>query len=337
MTLLPPTTAPALSHRRRLALTWALLVACLVAALHGADPAMAGSVASDVPRSGPAAQIPEVPARGEDRSIRVQDDADVLTDEQEEDLNGDLARLRNLGVEALVFTRETAANGERSQEFADQLRTTWGVETHPGADNGIVYLITVDPSNPESSTVVASTGENTFPIRQLDAARLQEIVETEMQPAVANEDIVTALNFGIRRVINYADYTPPDPRPLTPTQDRLNGIGTILGAIVLQAAIVGFFLVPGIREHRLTLTPSTKSLAIYAIALAGLAVATGLISIAGRSGFGSLAALVTVVWACCGVPLLGEWLSRRSDPDPGSDEVPDQATSNLGTMGVANG
>jgi len=253
------------------------------------------------------------PERDEDREIRVYDKADILTDAQEESMENDLDRANGAGVEVLVYTRISDDSREDSQVFADQLRAEWGVESGVGDDDGLVYLVSVGSAASEMDSIVVSTGGNTFPIRQLDKATFEGIFDNEVTPQIEDGEFNRALLFGIRRVLNFAEYSPPDPSPLTPVQDHFRLAAAILAAGLLQLAVIGYFLVPALRERRLSFVPATRSLAIYATVLGALGVGTGIVAIAGRSTFGSLTSLGVVIWAGCIVPLLIGYRSRRRE------------------------
>jgi uncharacterized membrane protein YgcG len=265
-------------------------------------------------------QEQEFPTRDQDLDRRVYDTANILSSEEETSLERELVRARSLGVEILVYTRVSADPIDESQAFADRLRTEWEVESAPGADDGLVYVATIQGADSliaESAvqdldpSIVASTGTNTLPIRQLDQDGFQNVVDNEMNPALADGEFNLSILYGVRRVINHAEYSPPEPAALSPTQSRLNTASRILAAGLVQIAAIGYFLVPVITEKRLTLIPSTRSLGIYAMVVGVASVLVGLVSIAGRSTSGSLTALALLIWAGCAVPLLIGLLSRR--------------------------
>lgn len=246
-----------------------------------------------------------IPERDEDRSIRIYDTAELLSDRQEESLTKDLNRSAQVGVEIIVYTRTSTDTEKQSQAFADQLRSRWAVESAPDANNGLVFLVTVNEDNPKANTILMASGSETFPIRQLDQAALQGVLDTQMKPALQKGDVHVALAFGIRKVINQAEYSPPNPAPLTDTQQQLNKVARILGAVLIQVAVAGYFLVSITREGRLTWLPNRSSLTFYAVVIIALAIATGVVAIAGRNGLGAIAALATFTWGAAGVPLIG--------------------------------
>jgi len=287
-----------------------ILAACVIllfagAPLVGTSPVFAQDSGNDGATT--------LPDRPDNREIRVFDNAGVLEEEDRESFEGDLARARGLGLEFLIYTRVSTDSSDQSQRFADQLRSEWAVETSDGADDGIVYVITLPESGAETGIVTMSTGENTFPIRQMDAETLQRIVDSEVAPRVEEGNFLEALYFGIRPVINYAEYTPPDPEPRTSRQETLDKLAKVMAAMLVQVTILGYAIVPVIRERRFTFAPSIRSLAFYGLAVGALGVVTGIVAIAGHSPWPALASLAVVVWAAMGVPLVAGWLNRRRE------------------------
>jgi uncharacterized membrane protein YgcG len=255
-------------------------------------------------------QSSTIPERLDDRSVRVYDTARVLTEDEVKSLEGDMERARTVGIEMLVYTRRSADTEPQSEAFADALRTQWGVASNQDADDGIVYLLTINPTDPERSAVTVSTGERTLPIRQMDQAALQAVIDDDMMPRIEDKEYADALYFGVRRVLNFAEYSPPEPKPLTSRQDALGKAANILAAGLVQVTLIGYLLVAVIREGRIALVPNRRSLAIYAVSIGALAVVTGIIAIAGRNPTGALVALAVTLWAAFGVPLV----AGRSGP-----------------------
>lgn len=299
-----PVTTCAFAHARLL-LAWTLTVSAML--LSGAGwvmPAQASPASFPSGASLASLQAEDFPERHPNRIGGVYDTVDILTTAQEKAIQTDIDRASRLGIEMLVYTRMSEDSAAESQEFANRLNAEWNVESAEGANDGLVYLVTVNPREPETNSVVISAGEAALPIRQLDGDDLQRILETEMAPEVADGEFNTAIQFGLRRVLNAAEYSPPAPEPLSAAQQSLNKAATILGAALLQYAVLGYFVVAIIREQRFTVAPSSRSLAIHAICLSVASVIVGSVASAGRSAFGSLAALATLLLAACLIPIL---------------------------------
>jgi uncharacterized membrane protein YgcG len=245
-----------------------------------------------------------------DPEQRLFDNANLLTEDQDKSFEGDLARASGLGIEMVVFTRVATDDEQASQAFADQIRSSWQVESEPGANDGIVILLTYDFSNLKNHSIVVSAGDNAFPIRQLTADGYESILNDEMRPELEAGNFDFALMYGVRRILNYAEYSPPNPAPRTDRQVNIGNLAAIAAAVTLQATVLGFVIAGALSRHRLTFRPSPRALAWYGLALAGTAAITGVLGIAGRNGPATLIALAVFVWACVGVPLIATLDSR---------------------------
>jgi uncharacterized membrane protein YgcG len=247
----------------------------------------------------------------------IYDQAGAITERQATNLHGELQRLQTLGVPAVLYIRSSL--DETDRRSADDIRVDFGVESSRGAEDGLVYLLTVDPQDPESGTFEVSAGANTYPIRQLDAARMDQIIADDVLPNVEAGDEYLALAFAIRRTINMAEYSPPHPPALTSTQSSLQTPMNVVAALLIQVAVIGYLLVPVVRERRVALLPEARSLVEYGIVMAILAIIVGAAGIVTRNPVSALAGLGVFVWASCGIPVLYQIVSRRNATRDSSD------------------
>ncbi len=180
-----------------------------------------------------------IPNRAPESRTFVYDEAGVLTETEAERHQFDLDRLFTAGVPAIIFTRRSDDSRTDAVAFADRLRTEWQLESAPGADDGIVILVSLHESSRASNALVLSTGRQALPINQLTSETLQEIYDTEMQPAFRRNEINLALSFGVRRMLYYEGYTPPDPPPLSSGQRTARSLATGVLAFTGLLALAG--------------------------------------------------------------------------------------------------
>lgn len=159
-----------------------------------------------------------VPARSPTSTKYIYDKAGALSPQQVERHQFDLDRLHKAGVPVVIYIHRSDDSRTEAVAFAERLRKEWKLESAPGADDGIVMLVSLGESSPLRSTLVMSTGRNALPIGQLDADTLHKIYDQEMQPAFRKKDVNLALSFGVRRILYYQGYTPPDPPTLSNNQ-----------------------------------------------------------------------------------------------------------------------
>ncbi len=314
--------------------------ACLLC-LTGAGLAPASPVAA-IERAGGQSlgqfQEDEFPRPSPNRERGVYDTVGILTAAEERSIQTDINRASGLGVEMLVYTRMSQQSAADSQVFAERLNAEWAVESSEGANDGLVYLLTVNPLDPGTNSVVVGAGRSALPIRQFDQAALEHVIETEMAPEVGEGNFARAFQFGLRRVLNAVEYSPPEPAPLTSAQQTLHKAATVLGAALIQFAVVGYVAIALVRERRLTLAPGSRTLSIYAVCLGVLSVLVGLVAIVGRNAFGSLTALALLVTAAVVLPLI---IGARQRHEAGVKvkrlRVARRPEGRISTIGSANG
>lgn len=138
------------------------------------------------------ATVPERPAEG-----NVLDLADVLTTEEERNLNG-LIEERNVstdGARVAVLTVENA--GGSIEDYSRSVASEWEVGD-AGTDNGVL--------------VVADTAERELRIETADGVRQQfsddeaaAVIEDVLEPAFADEQYAEGLTEAVEQIYLYAD------------------------------------------------------------------------------------------------------------------------------------
>lgn len=233
-----------------------------------------------------------IPFRAPDDPWLIRDDARLLNEDQMERFQFDLRRLQGRDENVMVYTRRSDDSRRESEGYAKRLREAWHLESAPDADDGLLMLITVSETSPERSSFVVSSGSNFFPVNQLERQDLDQVYETEIEPSFREARYDVALAYGVRRVLYAADYTPPNPPALTGITAFAHEAGNIGGTVLLQSALLGLAVIPALTERRLTTRPSRKSVLTYATLFGTAAPVLGMLSIIGRSGLGTLMALL---------------------------------------------
>lgn len=173
--------------------------------------------------------VPAPPTSG-----NVLDSANVLTGQQERDLNA-LIENRNESTDAArvaVLTIENA--GGSIEDYARTVATEWGVGDD-GASNGVL--------------VVADTAERELRIETADGVREQfsddeaeDIIEDVLEPAFGDEQYAQGLLAAVDQIYVYADGQEPPREPFN--WWLLTGI---IGAAV---AVIGLITASAAREGR---------------------------------------------------------------------------------------
>lgn len=307
---MPTPSQPSIAMYRMLVLITATIVAgmCVV---HAAQPSLAQQ------------GVAPIPYHAADDPWLIDDDAKLFSVDEMNRFQFDLRRLQGLGESVMVYTRRSDASRRESEGYAKRVREAWGVESAPGADDGMLLLITIGRTDPSTSTFVISSGSNFFPVNQLKRSDLDRIYNEEVEPAFNEGRYDLALAYGVRRVLYAADYTPPDPAPLTGVHSFANTVSKVGGPILLQAAVLGLFVVPAFRNRRLTLHPSPGTVLMYVSLFGSGAVLLALVSVVGRSGLGITAALLVLALV---LGVMAFFLRPERSSHPASRRIPVRST-----------
>ena len=212
----------------------------------------------------------------------------MVSDKEESSLEYDAMRLEAYGVPALVYIRFSEETPAQSRAYADDLRTSFGVESAPGADDGLVILVNTSFYSSRNGTIVLSYGTNTLPVQGLDEAMLNRILEEDMMPRLRQNKLSDALSVGLRRFGYYAEYTP-GAAPATSSRQEATASAIAVAAPIMTLVIAIALLWSRLASRRRT--PSWVPTALV-WAGAGIAIALAPLSVYARSRLGIGCALV---------------------------------------------
>jgi uncharacterized membrane protein YgcG len=223
-----------------------------------------------------------VPAKP-DKFDRVYDVPGRLDKEEYDRFHFDIGRMWNDGLPAVIYIRESGDDAAASQQFADQLRMLWDIESARGADDGLVMLVTIRDRFPKTALLTLSYGSNAFPQGQMTVDVLNSMLEEEAYPRIRTGNVNGGLTYAVRRILYYSEYTAPFPPPLTDRQETLHRLATPVASIV-AIFLIGLIVVPGkrlpvwVRQKGATfgLTSALVALALTVAVLGRNALASGI-------------------------------------------------------------
>ncbi len=134
---------------------------------------------------------------------------------------------------------------EITKRMAEEWLATEGVETSPGAEDGILLLVVIPEDNHQLTTAAFATGDNALPLNGLTQDRLHRVITTIMPPRFADNTIAAGIHSGIAH-LSY-DNLFAVPARLQPTEQQgrlrdltnsvlvgMTGLGVIaLGGLIL--------------------------------------------------------------------------------------------------------
>jgi uncharacterized membrane protein YgcG len=222
---------------------------------------------------------------------RVYDMANLLNNSQKASIEMDAQRLARHGVPNIVIVQRSAMTPEEADVFAADVRRGWGIETSPGADDGLVVLVTVNDTEERPGIFTTmSWGDNALPHFGVTAATSDDIQAAWLDRYIDEGHLYEGILFSLRRLIYHSIY---DPAPAEPLGNIRAGLGSAMSVAGLALAI-GAVALAGWHWTREASQRSSVDIAAFALkwAVPALAVFVFALSVAGHSGWGVSAALV---------------------------------------------
>jgi hypothetical protein len=220
----------------------------------------------------------------------VVDRANFFDEEQERAAIDDAWRLNMLGIPTQVVTELEESTPELARQRADRLRIEDGIESAPGADDGMVIYAAVHPANRSIVHIAVATGAGTLPSGGLAGDELAAIVSTIVVPQMVAGDPPLAIVHSMREMIYQQVFTPPPGSTPKGSRAALQGIIPWLApALAIPVAVV---TIRGAQARR----GRTMAL-LLAVPPLGVGLLLAVAAVVGRSGPG-------VFWAT-GLMLVG--------------------------------
>jgi uncharacterized membrane protein YgcG len=257
-------------------------------------------------------QTQNTPAPRPDDVPTLYNATDLFTKDQLGTLLMDAYRLESIKIPTVFYVRvadSDYAGPASTRQFADTIRADWDIESAPGADNGLVILLTLDKQGEHGHSLTLSYGEATFARSGLTPGYIQEVFDERMMPLLEEGRYFDAVSGGMRR-IRYGGiyFAPPVPPLVGAAQTVHTGLAWLapLGVIAISVLFITLSL-------RLPMDDPARRPLVRRIAVAtgGLALVLFALSVYGRSAIGVASAmLITLALAI----QLWIWTRPRSVP-----------------------
>ena len=169
----------------------------------------------------------------------VEDKNRVLSKAQASVLADDAHRLTVHGIPTMFVFRESAQSPEESAVHASRLRMDRKLETAPGADDGMLFLVTEDVETSSGSMFLTiSYGAHTLPKGGLTETTLRDVYQKSIRPRMRFGLVSDALKIGIRKIIYLETYYPDPSFPLTSLQNAVRATVNVAAPIVALGGAV---------------------------------------------------------------------------------------------------
>jgi hypothetical protein len=248
------------------------------------------------------ALIPTLPATGQSvpgpRPVErspFHDAAGLFNDEQLATLRRDAHLLQSSNIPILVYVREATpadASLDVSQEFADELREAWDIESSDGADDGLVLLFTWVARDPQASSAVFSYGPTTFEDSGLTPASIQETIDTSVRSLIEQQKPFEAVLYFMRETRYDGIYAPPPPRPVEGASLVVHNAIQWLGPALTAVTVLALAWLTA--RFRVT-APSQRDIGVIAASVIAGAAGVWMLSVYGQSRIGVASALLALL------------------------------------------
>jgi uncharacterized protein (TIGR04222 family) len=146
---------------------------------------------------------------GPEPGKRVYDTAGVLSPSEIKDLETHAQALTNAGTPCIVYLQARNATRDETRQDAQNLMTSWDIESKPGARDGFVMYFNLQPGNLKHGQAFLFAGQKYVNGGALPESKLQHIYDEVMAPLLLQGKIAQAIAAGIDAVMH--DVTAPLP------------------------------------------------------------------------------------------------------------------------------
>lgn len=280
--------------------------------------------------------VAAVPASGSGSKMLAQewsfvvDRAEMLDDGQERSAIHDAWRLNLYDIPTQVVTEGVMLTQDQADARAREIRISDGIESEPGADDGLLIYAASDPYHQSALVMSISIGQNTLPRNGLTASSLDDIRVRIVDDQLAKGHPARAIVYSLREMIYLEQYVPPPAPPLTGWRDGGGPVVSVFTPIIVAAS--GMWL---IRRRRLENTGPMRHPATLA-SFATITVVVIVLAVVTKSELGIICAGIlggVVIWLTASSPRTGNSSPTRrlvaTPRPPGSRTVarPDRASS----------
>ncbi|HEV2129322.1 MAG TPA: TPM domain-containing protein, partial [Thermomicrobiales bacterium] len=217
-------------------------------------------------------------------SKHLYDTANLLNDAQEAKIEADTSRLQRFGLPVVILVQLNELSPNEASAFAAEVRRQWAVETEPGADDGLVMLVSINTVAGSISTTL-SWGENALPNDGLNDALAATIDSEWLDAAIAESQLYEGILFSLRRMIYHSIYAPAPPAPLTTVQRITNATVDVVGPLLGLTGIA--IAVAALRFRASQRAPAP--VLVWSVGAAAVLVAVA--AVWSRSGWGAAASI----------------------------------------------
>jgi uncharacterized membrane protein YgcG len=173
----------------------------------------------------------------------VYDRAGVLTAGETADLERRAGEVERAGAPVVVYLQARKANYQQTEQDAADLMEAWDIQSAPGAHDGLVIFLNLNPGDLKHGQFSIFAGAKHFQHGDLPESELKRISDQAVLPKLKSGDIAGGIGAALDAAAQSLTSGPPPPTPLTPVEQAaadassgpvslLNVLAVLLGAIL---------------------------------------------------------------------------------------------------------
>jgi uncharacterized membrane protein YgcG len=151
----------------------------------------------------------------------VYDRAGILTPAEVQDLEARAAAVGRAGAPTVVYLRRQEASQSQTERDGRDLMELWGIESAPGARDGLVIFLNLEPGDPRHGAAALYAGQRHVRSGIFTERALQRLFDREMQPLLAEGRTAAGIAAGLDAAAAALVAGPPAPSPLERTAGDL--------------------------------------------------------------------------------------------------------------------
>ena len=166
----------------------------------------------------------------------IYDRAGLLTPTEMANLERRAAAVQRAGAPTVVYLQARNADYNATYQDAQSLMADWSVESKPGAKDGLVIFMNLEPGNLRHGQVALYAGATHFAGGRLPEYELQRIYSQVMRPLLASGWTAAGLGAGLDAAAHDLTYGPPPAPQPDPVQQAAAGFArwplNVLAALI---------------------------------------------------------------------------------------------------------
>ncbi len=194
----------------------------------------------------------------------VYDRAGVLTTEEKADLERRAGEVERVGAPVVVYLQARKANYQQTEQDAADLMEAWDIQSAPGAHDGLVIFLNLNPGDLKHGQFSIFAGAKHFQNGDLPESELKSISDQAVLPKLRSGDIAGGISAALDAAAQSLTSGPPPPTPLSPFEqaaaDASSGPLSLLNVIaILLAALLALPVVRAWRSRPVLAVPSVPT------------------------------------------------------------------------------